>query len=134
MFGVFWPNRLVFFTAKQRRNYMSSKFWRWTLALIVTIVAILINTVILEEVVELLDNNIAIAKVELKLNLGWKLAMTASALSLLGTFLHWIIALVLMISTDRDHENLTNAEIDWKNELEKRELVTIRTAMGNICK
>ena len=124
--------------------------------MVVTIVAILINTVILEEVVELLDNNIAIAKVQLKLNMGWKLAMTASALvrrlslrslseaeltlnfsyfqSLLGTFLHWIIALVLMISTDRDHENLTNAEIDWKNELEKRELVTIRTAIGNICK
>ena len=77
-------------------------------------------------------NDIVIAKVVLKRNLGWKLAMTAAALSLFGTFLNWIIALVLMISTDKDHENLTNQEIDWKNELEKRELVTIKTALGNV--
>ena len=133
MFGVFWPNRIVFFTAKQRRNHMSKRFWSWTLALIVLLVAILINTIILDELVELLDDNMKpVAKVQLKVNLGWKLAMTASALSLFGTFLNWIIALVFVISTNNDHENLTNAEIDWKNELEKRELVTIRTALGNV--
>ena len=132
MFGVFWPNRIVFFSAKQRRNHMSKRFLSWTLALIVLLVAILINTLILDELVELLDDNVPIAKVQLKVNLGWKLAMTASALSLFGTFLNWIVALVLMISTNNDHENLTNAEIDWKNELEKRELVTIRTALGNV--
>ena len=44
MFGVFWPNRLVFFTAKQRRKHMSSRFWSWTLALLVLVVAVLINT------------------------------------------------------------------------------------------
>ena len=34
MFGVFWPSRVVFFTAKQRRNHMSTRFTQWTLALI----------------------------------------------------------------------------------------------------
>lgn len=70
LFGTFWPSRLVFFTAKQRRSHMSSRFWSWTLALIVLIVAVLINTVLLDEIVTLLDDNIEVAKVSLKHNLG----------------------------------------------------------------
>ena len=54
MFGVFWPSRVVFFTAKQRQNHMSERFMRWTLALIVLVVAVLINTVLLDELVSLL--------------------------------------------------------------------------------
>ena len=132
LFGVFWPSRVVFFTAKQRRGHMSSRFQSWTLALVVLVVAVLINTVFLDEVVKLLDDNIAIAKVTLNHNLGWELAMSASAFALAGTFLNWIVALVLMISTNENHENLTNQEKEWQMELEKRELVTIKTPLGNI--
>ena len=39
-----FQNRVVFFTAKQRRKHMSSRFWSWTLALLVLVVAVLINT------------------------------------------------------------------------------------------
>ena len=58
MFGVFWPNRVVFFNAKQRQNFMSNRFLQWLLALVVLIVAVLINTVLLDEIVDLLDQNI----------------------------------------------------------------------------
>ena len=77
---------------------MSDRFWSWTLALIVLIVACLINTVLLDEIVSLLDENIkAVARVSLEYNLGWKLAMSASAFALLGTALNWLVALMLMI-------------------------------------
>ena len=83
-----------------------------------------------DEVVALLDENIGIAKVSLKRNLGFNLAMTASAFALLGTLLNWIVALVLMITTSNDHQNLTNAELEWKKILEDRELVTIKHSLG----
>ena len=83
-----------------------------------------------DEVVALLDENIGIAKVSLKRNLGFNLAMTASAFALLGTFLNWIVALALMITTNNDHPNLTNAEIEWQKILEEREMVTIKHSLG----
>ena len=47
LFGAFWPSRVVFFTKKQRLNHMSTRFQQWTLALVVLVVAVLINTVLL---------------------------------------------------------------------------------------
>jgi len=74
----------------------------------------------------LLDENIkAVARVSLEYNLGWKLAMSASAFALLGTALNWLVALMLMIQTDKDHVNLTNKEKDWKDELERREMILV---------
>ena len=41
-----------------------------------------------------------------------------------------IRSFILKWQTWTDHENITNAELDWKLELEKRELITIKTALG----
>jgi dipeptide/tripeptide permease len=57
---------------------------RWTLALIVLVVAVLINTVLLDELVTLLDENIGIAKVSIKRNLGFRLAMASSGFALIA--------------------------------------------------
>ena len=102
LFGSFWPNRVVFFNKKQRLKHMSDLFQSWTLALIVLIVAVLINTVILDEIVGVLDNDIFgdLAKVSVKHKLGWQLAISASAFTMFGVFLNWIVALVMMIQTD----------------------------------
>ena len=51
-----------------------------------------------------------LAKVSLEYNLGWKMAMSASAFALLGTFLNWIAAFIMFFIYAEDHENLTNAE------------------------
>ena len=37
-----------------------------------------------------------------------------------------------MITYNKDHENLTNAEIEWRDEIKKRELVAIKTSLGNV--
>ena len=48
------------------------------------------------------DNDIFgdLAKVSVKHKLGWQLAISASAFTLFGVFLNWIVALVMMIQTD----------------------------------
>ncbi len=130
LFGVFWPRKLIFFSAKQRRKHISGRFYSWSLALIVLTLAVVINTVLLDEFVILLDENIPMAKVTLRRELGWQLAMTASGLALIGTFMKWVVSLVIMLATDKDHENLTNAELDWKAELDERELTVIKTPLG----
>ena len=59
------------------------------------------------------------------------MAMSASAFALLGTFLNWIAAFIMFFIYSEDHENLTNAEKDWADELKKRELVAVKTPHGN---
>ena len=132
LFGAFWPNQVIFFSAKQRRKYMSDQLWTWTLALIILIVSCLINTLLLDEIVKLLNGNIGFFKVMLEHRLGWKLAMIASSFSLLGSFLNWIVALIWTVTTHINHINLTKAEEEWKNELDRRELVTVDTPQGKI--
>ena len=58
LFGAFWPSRLVFFSKKQRQTHLSSRLQLWTLALVILIIAVLINTVLLDELVQLLDDGI----------------------------------------------------------------------------
>ena len=58
------------------------------------------------------------------------MAMSASAFSLLGTFFNWITAFIMVFIYDKDHENLTNAEKDWADELKKWELVAVSTPYG----
>ena len=78
-FGVFWPRRQLFFSAKQRRAAIASTMYRWILAIIILIVAVVINTALVDEMVRLLDENIGLAKVELERNIGWTLAMSGLA-------------------------------------------------------
>ena len=58
LFGAFWPSRLVFFSKNQRQTHLSNRLQLWTLALVILIVAVLINTVLLDELVQLLDDGI----------------------------------------------------------------------------
>lgn len=105
---------------------MTGNLYTWILALITLSVAIAINTALVDEVVRLLDENIPIAKIRLHRKLGWDLSMAASAFCLLAVVSYIIVYLILVIQTDKNHDNITNEELEWKEELEKREIVTIR--------
>ena len=67
----------------------------------------------------------------LERKLGWNLSMAASAFSLLSVLSYVVSSGILWHQTDRNHENITNEELEWKHELEKREMLTLRTAIGN---
>ena len=72
LFGAFWPSRLVFFSKKQRQTHLSSRLQLWTLALVILIIAVLINTVLLDELVQLLDdgiNNMQVKKTRIYSNI-----------------------------------------------------------------
>ena len=131
LFGAFWPKKIIFFSTKQRKKHMSECISFWIKALILLSVACLINSFFLNEIVQLMDENLGLVKVKLEHQLGWKMAMSASALALIGSFLKLTIALILLFQTNNNDITLTNSEQDWRNELERRELVVILTAYGD---
>ena len=110
---------------------MNQQFYSWLLSLFLLALAITINTFVIDEIIRLLDENIPVAKIELERNLGWNLNMAASAFCLLSGLSFTIRSFILKWQTWTDHENITNAELDWKDELQKRELITIKTALGD---
>ena len=132
LFGVFWPSRVVFFTKKQRLNHFGGRLWSWTMALFLLILAVLINSVVLQELIQLLDKSIPFVKVSIHYKFGWTLSLIASVFAVCGTFLYWCVALVQKIKYDKDHENLTAAEESWKAEIEKRQMIAVKTPFGDI--
>ena len=132
LFGVFWPNRIVFFTKKQRLNHFDGRLWSWTQALFLLILAVLINSVVLHEMIQLLDNSIPFVKASIHYKYGWTVSLIASGFALCGTFLNWCVALVQKFKYAQDHENLTQAEQEWKDEIEKRKMVKVTTPHGDI--
>ena len=132
LFGVFWPSRVVFFTKKQRLNHFGGRLWSWTVALFLLILAVLINSVVLQELIQLLDKSIPFVKVSIHYKFGWTLSLIASGFAVCGTFLYWLVALVQKIQYDKDHENLTAAEESWKAEIEKRKMIAVKTPFGDI--
>ncbi len=131
LFGAFWPKRILFFSAKQRRKTVAGEMYTWLLTLLVLALAVAINTALLDEMAALLDENVPLAKVELVRKLGWSVSAAAFAFAFASSLSFFISNLVLKIQTFANHENITNEELDWKYELEKRELVRLRTSMGD---
>ena len=132
LFGVFWPSRVVFFTKKQRLNHFGGRLWSWTLALFLIILTVLINSVVLKELIQLLDNSIPFVKVSIHYKFGWTLSLIASGFAVCGTFLYWLVALAQKIKYGKDHENMTAVEKRWKADIEKRKMVAVQTPFGDI--
>ena len=63
--------------------------------------------------------------------LGWRLAMAGNCFAIFAAFCNAIATFILQSQTSKNHENITNAELDWKRELEKRELIEILTPHGS---
>ena len=56
--------------------------------------------------------------------------MAGNAFALAASFFNLIATFILQWQTSKDHENITNSEKDWQNELQKRELEQILTPHG----
>ena len=56
--------------------------------------------------------------------------MAGNAFALAASFFNVIATFILQWQTSKDHENITNSEKDWQNELQKRELEQILTPHG----
>lgn len=130
LYSAFWPQRILFFSAKQRRKFINGQFLQWLLVLVLLILALCINMALVDELVRVFDDAIPLVKVHLLKKLGWKLSLAASAFSIAAALAFFVAYLVLKIRTDRNHDNLTNEELDWKHQLEKRNLVSFNTPFG----
>ena len=132
LFGAFWPQRILFFSAPQRRKnsqwpvVFQNLGHRHHLS-----VAIAINTALVDEIVRLMNDNIPLVGVAVERNLGWHLSVVAFGFSFTSLASFLVAAFILRVQTFTNHQNITNEELDWKYELEKRELVCIRTGIGN---
>ena len=51
--------------------------------------------------------------------------MAGNGFAIIAAISNTVATFILQWQTSRNHENITNAELDWKNELEKRELEQI---------
>ena len=58
--------------------------------------------------------------------------MVAAGFSTASAILNCVTMLILRIQVDENHANITNEELDWKRELEKRELVSISGPAGSL--
>ena len=56
--------------------------------------------------------------------------MSGNGFALIAAVIKLISSFILQWQTSKDHENITNAEKDWKMELEKRELLQVLTPHG----
>ena len=56
--------------------------------------------------------------------------MSGNGFALMAAVIKLISSFILQWQTSKDHENITNAEKDWKMELEKRELLQVLTPHG----
>ena len=56
--------------------------------------------------------------------------MAGNAFALAAAFFNVIATFILQWQTSKDHENITNSEKDWQNELKMRELEQILTPHG----
>jgi len=113
LFSAFWPQRILFFSAKQRRQFINGQFLQWFLALLLLILALSINTALVDELTRVFDDALPLVKVQLEKKLGWKMSIIASGLAMAAALSFIIAFLILKFKTEKNHENLTNMEIEW---------------------
>ncbi|CAB4069316.1 unnamed protein product [Lepeophtheirus salmonis] len=123
--NMMWQTMSIPITLSHSQNFYPS-----FLHLGALIFSVLINTAIVDELTSLLNNNIPLATVTLERKLGWTLSMVASGLAMGSVVSYFISTIILYYQTKKDHANITNEELDWKKEVERRELVVVRTPLG----
>ena len=103
---------------------------QWVGVLILLILAVLTNTVAIDEVTSAFNEAMPLVKVHVKKKLGWKCSLAASVFSISAAFSFIICYCILNIKTAKNHHILTKEEEEWKAYLEKKKLVSYTNAFG----
>ena len=115
LFSSFWPKRVLFFHTSQRRRFIDGLFSQWIGVFILLILALVINTLLVDEVVSAFNQSMPLLDVHVKKKLGWRLSLAASSFAITSAVSYFIAYWILKSKTFNDHENLTNEEIEWNN-------------------
>lgn len=130
LFSSFWPQRILFFSASQRRRFLSGQKSHWYIILFLLILALVINTVLVDELQAAFNKSLPFLNVHVKKKLGWNISMAASAFSMASAVCFIAAFWILSSYTHKDHDNLTNEEIIWRNFVEGNKKVTYYNAFG----
>ena len=90
LFSAFWPQRILFFSASQRRRFMNQQKWHWIMFFFLLIVALLFNTVLINELEAAFNNSVPFLDIYIKRKLGWKISVAASAFAMASAFSFFI--------------------------------------------
>lgn len=91
------PKRILFFSGKQRRKTMGGMLYSWLLTLLVLVIAISINTALVDEIVRLLDVNIPLMRFSVERKLGWVVSAAAFAFAFLAVVSLFASSLILKV-------------------------------------
>ena len=130
LFSSFWPQRILFFSASQRRTFIQNQKNHWFMVLFLLILAVTINTVLIFELQAAFNDSLPFLNVHIKTKLGWNMSMAATAFSMASAVSFYISYWILDANTHIDHENLTNEEREWKAFVESKKKVTYLNAFG----
>ena len=130
LFASFWPKRVLFFHASQRRRFIDGLYGQWTGLIILLILALAINTALVDEVANAFNEAMPLLNVHVQKKLGWKLSIAASTFAICSAISFIIAYLILRAKTNKDHENLTNEEKEWREFVDSKKKCTYYNAFG----
>ena len=130
LFAAFWPKRVLFFHTSQRRRFIDGMLTHWSLILILLILALSINTVLVDELQNAFNESLPLLDVHVLKKFGWKMSLAASSFSMASALSYIIAYYTLKIKTDKDHENLTNEEKEWARFVDSKKKCTYHNAFG----
>eukprot|EP00092_Neocalanus_flemingeri_P001559 GFUD01001661.1.p1 GENE.GFUD01001661.1~~GFUD01001661.1.p1 ORF type:complete len:1153 (-),score=202.90 GFUD01001661.1:50-3508(-) len=130
LFSAFWPKRVLFFHSSQRRKFIDGQFSHWFLILVLLILALTINTALVDEIQNAFNESLPLLNVHVQKKFGWQMSLAASAFSIASALSYIIAYYTLKQKTDKDHENITNEEKEWRNFVDSKKKCTYKNAFG----
>ena len=130
LFAAFWPKRVLFFHGGQRRSFVNGLFWKWIGILVLLLLALLINTILVDEVASAFNEAVPVLNVHVRKKLGWRLSIAASSFALISAISFIIAYCILKFKTEQNHENLTNEEKEWHCFVDSKKKCTYYNAFG----
>ena len=130
LFSSFWPKRILFFHSSQRRRFIEDMFSHWRLILILLVLALTINTYLVDELQNAFNESLPLLNVHIQKKFGWKISLAASAFSIASALSYMVAYYTLSSRTHKDHENITNEEKEWKAFVESKKKVIYSNAFG----
>ena len=130
LFSSFWPQRILFFHANQRRKFMDGQRQHWLTILLLLILASVINSVLLTELQGAFNESLPFLNAHINFKLGWRMAMAATAFAMASSVSFYITYYILGSYTHKDHENLTNEEKEWAEFVDSKKKCTYYNAFG----
>ena len=111
--------------------YQISSRFPWPQVLVILLLALIINTYLVEELQATFNETLPLLSVHVSRKIGWVISLAARGAAIISSICFITTYCILARWTNVDHENLTNEEVEWKEMLKRKKKVSYKTALGN---